>query len=164
MKPHFSHFYACRSYSILTMANSTTYANLEPCSHPDSQQITKSLSEVSRSSQREKQAVPGNAPLVGHTNNDPSTKSAVVISREELIRRKHFCIFLAILSYDLKNNDPAMHQKVKKMTRYCTSRNRARDAKFRNLVDATQTRLRALVGEKQWQRSLLYTECYLLLA
>mmetsp|Transcript_30962 Transcript_30962/g.45915 ORF Transcript_30962/g.45915 Transcript_30962/m.45915 type:complete len:168 (-) Transcript_30962:55-558(-) len=87
---------------------------------------------------------------------------AAPITRDELQRRKHFCIFLKILSHDLAKSNPLLHQKVKELVRYCTRKNRSKDPKFHNLLDSLMLRLRELVGEKQWQQCHLYTECYLL--
>jgi hypothetical protein len=81
---------------------------------------------------------------------------------EELQRRKHFCIFLKILSHNLSKTNPSMKQKVKELVRLCTKKNREGDAMFEDLMECVQQRLLQLVGERQWKQCLMYTECYLL--
>ena len=81
---------------------------------------------------------------------------------DELRRRKHFCIFLKILSHHLSKTNPSMKQQVKDLVRLCTKKNREGDIKFENLMESVQQRLRQLVGERPWKHCQIYTECYLL--
>ena len=81
---------------------------------------------------------------------------------QELQRRKHFCIFLKILSHNLSKTNPSMKQKVKELVRLCTKKNREGDAMFADLMECVQERLLQLVGQRQWRQCLVYTECYLL--
>ena len=84
------------------------------------------------------------------------------LTSEELRRRKHFCIFLKILSHHLTKTNPSMKQQVKDLVRLCTKKNREGDIKFENLMESVQQRLRQLVGIQSWKHYQTCTECYLL--
>ena len=89
------------------------------------------------------------------------TKTRHVITREELLRRKHFCIFLKILTDHLTKTDPSMRRQVKILVRECTRKNREGDLKYVNLTEALQVLLRLQVREKTWQHCETLTECFL---
>jgi hypothetical protein len=87
--------------------------------------------------------------------------SYATITKDELMRRKHFCIFLLMLTNHLDKTDLRMRRKVKALVRACTRKHREGDQLFANVTEVLNILLRDLVGEKTWQHCLARTNGFL---
>ena len=90
----------------------------------------------------------------------PAVESGTIITRDELKRRKHFSIFLLILTNHLDKTDPVLRRKMKALVRTCTRKHREGDLLFTNLTEVLKVCLRGTVGEKTWKHCQAMTECF----
>ena len=91
----------------------------------------------------------------------PAVESGTIITSDELLRRKHFCIFLLILTNHLDKTDQLMRRKVKALVRACTRKHREGDHLFTNLTEVLKVVLQSLVGDKTWQHCQAKAECFI---
>lgn len=81
------------------------------------------------------------------------------MTRDDRVR---FALFVKILFKRLEESgDQALCDKAKRLLASITSRNKQGDPGCSPLIEALETRLRAMVGETHWRRSHLLMRVYL---
>eukprot|EP00568_Trieres_chinensis_P010813 CAMPEP_0183312362 /NCGR_PEP_ID=MMETSP0160_2-20130417/41352_1 /TAXON_ID=2839 ORGANISM="Odontella Sinensis, Strain Grunow 1884" /NCGR_SAMPLE_ID=MMETSP0160_2 /ASSEMBLY_ACC=CAM_ASM_000250 /LENGTH=89 /DNA_ID=CAMNT_0025477197 /DNA_START=76 /DNA_END=342 /DNA_ORIENTATION=+ len=65
-------------------------------------------------------------------------------------RRKRVVVFIKVLFEILEDEDPALCQRAKEITRQCIRKNRQRDPNYKSLVDSLGRKLRKHISDKYW--------------
>ncbi|CAJ1942106.1 unnamed protein product [Cylindrotheca closterium] len=104
--------------------------------------------------------------VVNQQQQQQSAASNAAVSKNvtsEAQKRRHFLILVQIIFKVLKQAkaQDAITFHCKKVIRECTQRNRQGDPNFTSLVDSATPRLRKVVGEKTWRRSILLLKHYI---
>jgi len=90
------------------------------------------------------------------SSTSPPPRSAVVMERE------NFLVFIKILFKILDQaNEPETKSRAQRIVLECRRRSQAGDPNFTPLMDATEKRLRAFVGEAKWRRAHLFLHHYI---
>ena len=109
--------------------------------------------------QRKIAAVPISPP----SNNNTAATTRPPMSEAD--KRRHFLVLVQIILKCLQQDaailNNAIIMNVKKVIRECTLKNKQGDPNFRSLVDAATPRLRKVVGEKTWARSMFLLRHYM---
>lgn len=86
----------------------------------------------------------------------PQPRSVVAMERE------NFLVFIKILFKILDQaNEPETKSRAQRIVLECRRRSQAGDPNFMPLMDATEKRLRAFVGEAKWRRAHLFLHHYI---
>ena len=97
------------------------------------------------------------------TNTPSNTSKSFSTETAEAQKRRYFLILVQIICKCLKQADAtdAITFHCRKVIRECTQRNRQGDPNFGSLVDSATPRLRKVVGEKTWRRSIMLLKHYI---